>query len=103
MFSSLAKTKIAGRKLVTTEHFHAAFRKEEITEEILENILLSLRNGITEIACHPGYVDRELGELGLRVSEQREVELRALTSPILRKLIRGLDVRLVNFGGLGQL
>lgn len=61
----------------------------------------NLRDGITEILCHPGYhVDSELQEYSFCFGKfhiNREKELNALLDPALKDLINKLNIRLISF------
>ena len=59
----------------------------------LERFLPSVNGGITEIVCHPGYVDSELSHWD-SWTESREEELRALTSEKTVDLIRSEGIQL---------
>lgn len=56
--------------------------------------------GITELICHPGYVDAELASSYAR---ERECELRTLCDPRVRQALDGAGIRLVGFRQLAQL
>lgn len=67
------------------------------TEARLLETLDALPEGVTELMCHPGYVDETLTS---SYRDQREVELLALCSPTVRHALEEQQVRLVNFGQL---
>ncbi len=56
--------------------------------------------GVTELVCHPGYVDAPLHALTSLLG-QREVELAAVTAPATRRKVAELGLTLVTFGHLG--
>jgi len=56
--------------------------------------------GITELSCHPGYVDADLAS---GYAAERTVELRTLCDPIIRRRLSDLAVRLVNYQDFEQL
>jgi predicted glycoside hydrolase/deacetylase ChbG (UPF0249 family) len=62
----------------------------------LARTLFGLPPGLTELMTHPGRVDRELAGLDWLTTE-REVELRALTSPTIRAALGRWGVRLTTF------
>ena len=71
---------------------------ELVSIEGLREVLESeVREGVTELGCHPGYVDS-----GLRssYSSEREAELRTLCAPAARAATEQLAIRLVNFSDL---
>jgi predicted glycoside hydrolase/deacetylase ChbG (UPF0249 family) len=63
----------------------------------LERLLRALPAGATELMVHPGYDSAALAALD-PYRAPRERELRALTSPALRDLLRSLGVELTHFG-----
>lgn len=65
------------------------------------NILRNLKSGTTEIMCHPGYSNEDLKKISF-YSNQRESELRALTSKILKEEIKRLNIKLISFKELNQ-
>lgn len=54
--------------------------------------------GVTELLCHPGYVDDALRTSGL--VEQREDELLHLTHAATRECVQAEGIRLVTFAAL---
>jgi predicted glycoside hydrolase/deacetylase ChbG (UPF0249 family) len=56
----------------------------------------SLRRGRYELMCHPALCDRRLREIS-SFNLTRERELRALTSPSIRALLRRRNIRLMTF------
>jgi chitin disaccharide deacetylase len=71
---------------------------EQISVEALARMLREeLGEGVTELACHPGYVDA-----GFRsgYSAEREAELRTLCDPAIRATIQALGLHLIGFRDL---
>lgn len=61
----------------------------------LVNLLnTGLQEGLTELGCHPGYVDSVLVS---RYTSEREYELRTLCDPSVREAIREAGIVLVSF------
>lgn len=69
---------------------------ELISIKSLEQILRALPEGVTELACHPGYVIPELDSYTV----EREIELATLVNPLFPDLIRELGIELINFAAL---
>jgi predicted glycoside hydrolase/deacetylase ChbG (UPF0249 family) len=68
---------------------------EHISPEQLAIVLeTEIRPGITELACHPGYVSSDFQS---EYSVEREVELRSLCHPMVRDRVRELGITLVNY------
>lgn len=60
------------------------------------NIVRNVPDGISEIYCHPGYVDDELSRYATYVHE-REKEIEVLTNSALRDAINRASIELINF------
>jgi predicted glycoside hydrolase/deacetylase ChbG (UPF0249 family) len=59
-------------------------------------MLAQLETGVSEIMCHPGYVDDALRQSSGYLAE-RERELDALTHPDVLAKIQELEIQLVRF------
>lgn len=66
----------------------------------LLRILADLPAGLTEISCHPGFVDAELRSLS-RLCEGRERELEVLIDPRVRAAVAANGITLTNYRALG--
>jgi len=66
---------------------------------VLKEILRSLPagSGVSELMCHPGYVDDHLASAGGGLQTQRETELQALTSPEVIELAAAQEIRLLTY------
>jgi chitin disaccharide deacetylase len=68
---------------------------EYVSIPTLQRILQEeVREGWTEIACHPGYVTADFSSVYL---QEREEEVRMLTDPRIRQAIETLGIQLVNY------
>jgi chitin disaccharide deacetylase len=68
---------------------------EQISAEGLLRILdADVREGVTELGCHPGYADRDLRS---SYSAEREAELRTLCDPVIRKALDERHIQLISF------
>lgn len=71
----------------------------------LLNIFQSLKEGVSEIACHPGHFSKELegntefGKFNI-LNQNRIAQLRLLLSPELRQAIVALKINLINYSKL---
>lgn len=73
----------------------ASIHHEWVGVERLEYVLRNeIGEGITELSCHPGYVDDHLVSY---YSEQRETELRTLCAPAVAAAIGTLGLSLIGF------
>jgi hopanoid biosynthesis associated protein HpnK len=68
----------------------------------LEAILACLPAGVSEILCHPGYVDAELSRIPTRLLAQREKELEALTRPEIKRRVTEWGIELINYRHLAE-
>lgn len=86
----------AAQRLRSTEHFGGAALTGALTPDLLIETLRSLPVGLTELMVHPGQKAAEKGFEG----PDREAELRALTDPRLRPLLKELGIGLTTFAKL---
>jgi len=68
----------------------------------MREILSSLRDGASELMCHPGWVDDDLRRTPTRLVGQREMEFQALTRPAIKLLVRDLGIQLVSYRDLAR-
>lgn len=86
-----------GYNVCMTDHFMGFRLTGSLTERSFEAAICSLRAGMTEFMCHPGFLGPELLQARTRLKESRVRELEALTSPRIRQLITAQIVHLENF------
>jgi predicted glycoside hydrolase/deacetylase ChbG (UPF0249 family) len=89
----------------TLSRFYGSWAGESHPEQIgVESLAGMLGDdvleGITELSCHPGYMDAHRGSA---YALEREVELRTLCDPRIRAGLRGHGITLVSFHDLGRL
>jgi predicted glycoside hydrolase/deacetylase ChbG (UPF0249 family) len=90
--------RLAGRYAVRmTDHFLGFRLTGSLTESSLAAALSSLRDGVTELMCHPGFLGPELQQAPTRLKESRVRELEALTSSRIRELIAAGSIHLEGF------
>jgi predicted glycoside hydrolase/deacetylase ChbG (UPF0249 family) len=72
------------------------------TPNTLIACLASLRPGVTELMCHPGYPsdDQHAVVPHVAVTETREKELRALMDPAVCQAVRDQHVELIHYGNI---
>lgn len=80
------------------DYTERGFYRDGANLDTLLHILRNLREGVTELMCHPGYVH----DLDEAYKAPREVELRALTHASVRQVIAQEGIRLITFGHLAQ-
>jgi predicted glycoside hydrolase/deacetylase ChbG (UPF0249 family) len=73
---------------------------EQISVESLVQMLeIEFEEGLTELSCHPGYVDPDLQSV---YSIERETELQTLCSPIVKSKLAELQIQLIGFRELAN-
>lgn len=86
----------------TTDHF-AGFRMTGNYDAAeLASLIRNLPEGSTEFMCHPGHCTAELRGARTRLKESRVEELKALTSPVVRKALEESGVELVSYRELSR-
>jgi predicted glycoside hydrolase/deacetylase ChbG (UPF0249 family) len=103
--------RIAGECCIPVRHFapqvrhYGAFYGQSNTGEPLPDLigvsrlvrwLSQLPEGITELACHPGYAD----DLETMYRAERTVELRTLCDPEVRRTVEEQNIQLMSFADL---
>ncbi len=83
---------IYDRTPLEPDHFEIGFFDRTASAETLLRILDELGEGVTELVCHPGYLDEAADRY-----RGREAELAALTDPRVVARLRESDVELVTF------
>jgi predicted glycoside hydrolase/deacetylase ChbG (UPF0249 family) len=86
----------AGMKMRCTEHFVGIGLSGYLSLENLLTAIKQLPEGLTEIMTHPGYPDTPGGFSG----PDREIELRALTDPRVKTLLKQEKIELTHYGKL---
>ncbi len=66
-------------------------------EGLLRLLDAEVQEGVTELSCHPGYVEPEFRSSYVA---ERELELRTLCDPRVRQAIRDWGIRLIGFRDL---
>lgn len=57
----------------------------------------NIKPGITELMCHPGYVDEDLRRFSTRLLDSRQKEADLLCSSVIMKAIKDNDVEVTSF------
>ncbi len=69
-------------------------------DSLLHMLRTDIQEGITELSCHPGYVDPDFPSA---YSIERETELQTLCAPSIRTVLAEQRIHLVAFRDLGSL
>jgi hopanoid biosynthesis associated protein HpnK len=83
----------------TPDHFVGLGCADHLDGDTLRLILQRLREGVTEVMCHPGYDDEHLRRYA-RVPPHRERELEGLLDPRVRECAAASGVRLMSYAEL---
>ena len=78
-------------RVIRDPHFHLPDGHVHVYQH-----LTNLPDGVTELVCHPGRVDRTLRRLS-PWTEQRAGELHTFTAPLLRQVVGLAGIRLASF------
>jgi len=101
-FATAFQQKLARAGLFTPAHFFGLSQTGFLHTESMLDILGRLPDGVSELMCHPGYVDADLHRMGTRLLNQRQIEIQALTAPAVRKLVTDRGIQLVSYGRPGR-
>lgn len=100
--SGLHRDETTAHNIKTPDYFYENFYGEQASLSTIEHILENLKDGITEIMCHPGYNSNSLEEIS-SYTDNREKELSILTEPELLKLIDYLGIKLTGYDEILQI
>jgi hopanoid biosynthesis associated protein HpnK len=81
----------------SADYFCGIAQTGVLTREGVLNLLESLPEGITELMCHPGYLDEDLAHSDTRLQNSRVAELEILTDIAVRKSVASHGIRLINY------
>lgn len=84
----------------TPDYFWGVGATGRLNRESLLSMLESMREGLNELMCHPGFYDDDLERSRTRLKRERETELDALTDPVIRAAIKVQGVKLMDYRGL---
>ncbi len=78
------------------DHFIESFHGSGATAENLKFLLAHLRDGVSELMCHPGHPDEALIS-GSSYAHEREREVAALCDPAIREALAAEHIKLITF------
>lgn len=81
----------------TPDHFLGFAGTGLLDRDSLSFLLRNLRDGVTELMCHPAVCDAELMASATRLKEQRQRELEALTDASILSIFKEQGITLINF------
>lgn len=93
------RSTLTRRGLRTTDHFTGISDMDCLDADALRFILGNLRDGVTELMCHPGYDDEFAREYS-HTPPHRETELAALKDPAVREYLEASGVQLIDYSDI---
>jgi len=87
--------------LSTPDFFYGVRLTGLLDAEAITSLIESLKDGTTELMCHPGVYGEDLEQSRTRLKQQRQRELDALIDPRLTRAIDELGVKLISYRELG--
>jgi predicted glycoside hydrolase/deacetylase ChbG (UPF0249 family) len=87
--------------IVFPDYFYGFLDSGKMNENIVLQLIETMEKGITELICHPGILDQGLTK-NYRFYNNCESELKAITSPRVRKLVEDKNIQLVSYGDFLQ-
>ena len=98
-FSSHAAGSFESSGLLYTDHFLGLLDAGKLKEDLLIEMLGGLKDGVTELVCHPGFLSPEVID-SYKWHVGAEAELFALTEPRVKNAVRENEIRLITYGGM---
>ncbi|HXW62274.1 MAG TPA: ChbG/HpnK family deacetylase [Candidatus Acidoferrales bacterium] len=86
--------------LLSPDHFLGLAATGRLNPAALARLLAAVPEGRTEIMLHPGLWDPELEKVGSRLQHQRQIELEALLSPEVGRVVQEHNIRLITYRDL---
>ncbi len=103
--SASMKTRMNEEGIRTPDRFYGVCDSGQITGDKLKDVFQSVKDGVTEIMVHPGFISQDMIELEkligpYYINTSREKELHALLDERLPEMIADLGIQLINFNQL---
>jgi len=98
-FSSRTARSFKSSGLLYTDHFLGILDAGKLKEDLLIEMLGGLKDGVTELVCHPGFLSPEVID-SYRWHIGAEEELFALTGHRVKSAIKNNGIRLITYGEL---
>lgn len=80
---------------------HDFYGEENVQFSFLQDVLTSTKDGVTEIMCHPAFLDTWLLERS-SYTDVRIKELALLTDANIKRLLQAESIELIHFGGIAD-
>jgi len=86
------------RKVVKSpDYFCGLYATGFLNEAVVSDLIKSMRPGLTELMCHPGYLDDDLKQCPTRLLHSRENEIAALCSARVKQAVKDCKVEVTSF------
>jgi predicted glycoside hydrolase/deacetylase ChbG (UPF0249 family) len=82
-----------------TDHFIGLLDAGKLNEGLLINMLSGLKDGVTELVCHPGFLSPKVID-NYKWHIGAEEELAAITGHRVKNAIKNNNVKLITYGEL---
>lgn len=96
LFCVFSRKNINNAGLFRTDYFFGFLNSGHLSEEYLSAILGRIKNGVTEIVCHPGICDPGTN-IFKHWGYMWEEEVKVLSSEHIKKIMKDLNIELVSF------
>ncbi|MDP2966001.1 MAG: ChbG/HpnK family deacetylase [Pelolinea sp.] len=102
--NKVAKEKAKKNNLPISDWYHCLYLEDRVpvSAKTVIEIIKSLKPGITDLACHLGYVDGEL-ETYTELVEERELELDSLRDRNVKEILLSESIELINYYDLKKM
>jgi predicted glycoside hydrolase/deacetylase ChbG (UPF0249 family) len=100
-FARRFQERLAKAGLLSPAHFYGLSQTGFLDARSILDILADLPEGVSELMCHPGYLDPALVKTGTRLLAEREVEIRGLTSLQVRNFVADCGIELITYRQFG--
>jgi len=99
------KRRIQENGILTPDRSYGLGKSGQMSSSRIKRILSNLKDGVTEVIVHPGYITQELLDLEKEIgtyyiNRYREKELKALLDEDLKQIIKDKEISLINFNQL---
>ena len=91
---------VADAGMVTTDGTVGIVVTGALDHGMFAAIIQALPEGMSELACHPGYSDRDLAGVRTRLRQSRAEELAVLTSAGARRVVEACGIELISYADL---
>jgi predicted glycoside hydrolase/deacetylase ChbG (UPF0249 family) len=99
-FATNFRREVEAHGLRTTDGSLGVLVTGELDLKLFTAIAESMPGGTWEFVCHPGYNDTDLDSVQTRLRQAREQELRLLTSPEAKEVLRQQKIELISYNEL---